>query len=103
MATIKKNNYALSTADYVAFNETGIRFWMMSSKALGRSRLWYKTEGKFVPVLNYALRHENLRKSGSLAQRILIWALDGCKWSASSPGHFIPREIIPGTHWVGGC
>jgi hypothetical protein len=29
-------------------------------------------------------------------------ALDGGEWSASQAGRFIPREIDPGTHWIGG-
>jgi hypothetical protein len=29
-------------------------------------------------------------------------ALDGGEWSASRPGRFIPRERVPGTHWIGG-
>jgi hypothetical protein len=33
----------------------------------------------------------------------LTSALDGDEWSASRPGHFTPREIAPGTHWIGGC
>jgi hypothetical protein len=32
----------------------------------------------------------------------LTSALDGGEWSASRPGRFIPRERIPGTHWIGG-
>jgi len=24
------------------------------------------------------------------------------KWSTSRPGCFIPREIVPGTHWIQG-
>jgi hypothetical protein len=32
----------------------------------------------------------------------LILALDGGEWSASCPGRFTPREIAPGTHWIGG-
>jgi len=27
-------------------------------------------------------------------------APDGGEWSASRPGHFIPRERAPGTHWL---
>jgi hypothetical protein len=27
--------------------------------------------------------------------------LDGGGWSASRPGRFIPRERLPGTHWIG--
>jgi hypothetical protein len=32
----------------------------------------------------------------------LTSALDGGEWSASRPGRFTPREIAPGTHWIGG-
>jgi hypothetical protein len=32
----------------------------------------------------------------------LATGLDGGEWSASSPGRFIPRERVPGTHWIGG-
>jgi hypothetical protein len=32
----------------------------------------------------------------------LTLALDGGEWLASFPGHFTPREIAPGTHWIGG-
>jgi hypothetical protein len=32
----------------------------------------------------------------------LTSALDGGEWSASRPGHFTPRERVPGTHWIGG-
>jgi hypothetical protein len=24
------------------------------------------------------------------------------EWPASPPGHFTPREIAPGNHWIGG-
>jgi hypothetical protein len=29
-------------------------------------------------------------------------ALDGDEWSASRPGHALPRGKDPGTHWTGG-
>jgi hypothetical protein len=32
----------------------------------------------------------------------LTSALVGGEWSDSRPGHFTPREIAPGTHWIGG-
>jgi hypothetical protein len=32
----------------------------------------------------------------------LTSALDGGEWSAPHPSHFTPREIAPGTHWIGG-
>jgi hypothetical protein len=32
----------------------------------------------------------------------LTSALDRGEWSASRPGRFIPRERVPGTHWIGG-
>jgi hypothetical protein len=30
-------------------------------------------------------------------------ALDGCEWSASHPGRFIPGEIARSTHCIGRC
>jgi len=32
----------------------------------------------------------------------LTSALDEGEWSASHPGHFIPRERAPSIHWIGG-
>jgi hypothetical protein len=32
----------------------------------------------------------------------LTSVLDGDEWSASRSGHFAPKEIPPGTHWLGG-
>jgi hypothetical protein len=32
----------------------------------------------------------------------LTSALHGGEWSASRPCRFTPREIVPGTHWIGG-
>jgi hypothetical protein len=29
-------------------------------------------------------------------------AVYGGEWSGSRPGHFIPTEKAPGTHWIGG-
>jgi len=31
----------------------------------------------------------------------LTSVLDGGEWSASRPGHFIPRKRARGTHWIG--
>jgi hypothetical protein len=31
-----------------------------------------------------------------------ISTLVGSEWSASRPGHFIPEERIPGSHWIVG-
>jgi len=28
-------------------------------------------------------------------------ALERGEWSAPCPGHLTPREIAPGTHWIG--
>jgi hypothetical protein len=33
---------------------------------------------------------------------LLTSALDGGEWSESRPDRFIPRERVPGTHWIGG-
>jgi hypothetical protein len=32
---------------------------------------------------------------------LLTSALVGGEWSASRPCHFIPRERVPGTFWIG--
>jgi hypothetical protein len=32
----------------------------------------------------------------------LTSAIDGGEWSASRPGRSTPKEISPGTHWIGG-
>jgi hypothetical protein len=32
----------------------------------------------------------------------LTSVLDGGEWSASRPSRFTPKEITPGTHWIGG-
>jgi hypothetical protein len=32
----------------------------------------------------------------------LTSTLDGSEWSTLRPGRFTPREIAPGTHWIGG-
>jgi hypothetical protein len=41
-------------------------------------------------------------RSGGIARRNLISALDGDEWSVSRPGRFTPRERSPDTHWIGG-
>jgi hypothetical protein len=35
-------------------------------------------------------------------QEFLTSALDGSEWSASRSGIFTPKEIAPGTQWIGG-
>jgi hypothetical protein len=40
--------------------------------------------------------------SGGIAPPFLTLALDGGEQSASQPGHFTPRERMPGTNWIGG-
>jgi hypothetical protein len=39
---------------------------------------------------------------GGIAPPVYKSALDGGEWSASRPGHFIPGERAPRTHWIGG-
>jgi hypothetical protein len=39
--------------------------------------------------------------SRGTAPSILTSVLGGEKWSVSRPGRFNPREIAPGTHWIG--
>jgi hypothetical protein len=38
--------------------------------------------------------------SGDIVTRILD--LSTGDWSISCPGHFTPRERVPGIHWIGG-
>jgi hypothetical protein len=38
--------------------------------------------------------------SGGIVPPFLISALGGGKWSVSRPGHFTPRKITAGTHWI---
>jgi hypothetical protein len=40
--------------------------------------------------------------SGGIAPRILDFGTRWGEWSALRPGHFIPRERAPGTHWIWG-
>jgi hypothetical protein len=40
--------------------------------------------------------------SGGIPPPLLTAALDGGEWSPSRPGHFTPKEIAPGVHWIGG-
>jgi hypothetical protein len=62
-----------------------------------------KGEGKVVPVLNYAQRHEGvLGQWRYSATHSLTSALDGGEWSPSRSGRFTPRERAPGTHWIRG-
>jgi hypothetical protein len=62
-----------------------------------------KGKGKIVPVVflteDYTME---VYLSGGIAPCTLISTLDRGGWSASHPGCFTPREIAPGTHWIGG-
>jgi hypothetical protein len=40
--------------------------------------------------------------SGGSSTHPLTSTIDVGEWSASRPGRFTPREIAPGTHWIGG-
>jgi hypothetical protein len=52
---------------------------------------------------NRAPRHESvLGEWGYSSTHFLTSVLDGDEWSASSPGHFTPREKAPFTNWIGG-
>jgi hypothetical protein len=63
-----------------------------------------KSRSARVPPYSWALTEYHAIKaycgSGGIPPRIS--ALDGGEWSASSPGHFTPREGTPATHWIGG-
>jgi hypothetical protein len=54
-------------------------------------------------LINRALRHEDVWRSGGVAPPFLTLALDGGEWSASHPGRFTSGERTPGTRWTGGC
>jgi hypothetical protein len=57
-------------------------------------------KGKFVPVLFKLSTTPGMRTGGAevYLRAFLTSALDGAEWSASRPGRFNPREIVPGTH-----
>jgi len=60
-------------------------------------------EGKVIPVLNYAPRHEDVLEEWMYSStHSLTLALDGGEGSASCLGCFTPRERSPSTHWTGG-
>jgi hypothetical protein len=54
-----------------------------------------KDKGKMVPVLNCAVCHEDVLKSGGIASEFLASSLDGCGWSASRLGRFILQGKNP--------
>jgi len=44
------------------------------------------------------IKHHVMKTYGGMEVKLhvlLILAQDGCKWSASCPGHFIPMEMAP--------
>jgi hypothetical protein len=49
-------------------------------------------KGKFVPVVNKTLCHEDIWKSEGIGLYILKLPLDGCKRPASRPDSFTPRK-----------
>jgi hypothetical protein len=57
---------------------------------------------KVVPVLNWALRHEDVRENGGIAPPFLTSTLEGDERSASRPGRFTPGEKVCNTHSIGG-
>jgi hypothetical protein len=64
---------------------------------------YVKVKVKLSLCFKWASRHEGvLGECRYSSTHSLIPALDGGEWSASHPGHFIPRERAPGTHWIGG-
>jgi hypothetical protein len=54
-----------------------------------------KCKNKDVPVLNYALCHEDVWESGGIIPPFFVSALDGGAWSVSRPGRFTPRGKRP--------
>jgi hypothetical protein len=52
---------------------------------------------------NSALYHEDIQGGGGIVPQFLTLASDGSEWSTSSPGGFIPGEIVSNTHCIGSC
>jgi hypothetical protein len=51
-------------------------------------------------LFNYEPCHEGIWWSGDIAPPFSISALGGGEWSASRPGRFTPRKIVPYIHWI---
>jgi hypothetical protein len=67
--------------------------------------VYVKGKSKVVPVLffNWASRHEGVLGEWRYSStHSLTSALDWGEWSASRHSRFTPKEIPPGTHWIGG-
>jgi hypothetical protein len=51
------------------------------------------------------IKHHTMKtywENGGIAPRIIDLGTRWTEWSASRPGHFIPRERARGTHCIGG-
>jgi len=57
---------------------------------------------KIYSVLNVASCCDDVWGNGGIASHILNLSTRWGEWSASCPGHFIPGERAPSTHWTGG-
>jgi hypothetical protein len=81
-----------------------IPFWKAyTSLIIYQKNITIKSKGKVVPVLNKAPRHEGVLVEWRYSStHSLTSALDGGEWSASRSGRFIPNEIAPSIHWIGG-
>jgi hypothetical protein len=55
--------------------------------------------GSCYPSVQYAMK--TYGSIGCIDPHILDLGTS-LEWSASPPGHFTPKEISPGTHWIGG-
>jgi hypothetical protein len=55
-----------------------------------------------VLLFNGAPRQEGVMGLKVQFHSFLDLGTDGGEWSASRSGHFIPRERVPGIHWIGG-
>jgi hypothetical protein len=79
-----------------------ISFSMVYSINLSRRILLLKVKVSLC-FINYAICHEDILDSGSIAPPFLTSALHRGEQSASHPGCFIPKERGPGSHWIEGC
>jgi hypothetical protein len=56
----------------------------------------------FLGLINYALRHEDICRSGGITAPFLTSALHRDERSASRSCHFTAEQTTPGTHCIGG-
>jgi hypothetical protein len=76
----------------------------MGARKVNNSESGKKVKVKLFMCFNWAPHHQGVLEEWRRysSTHSLTSALDGGEWSAPRPGHFTPREISPGSHWIGG-